>query len=372
MFGHKILFIAAALYLTVVGCVMWNGSGDRPSATAAEPANNLVKIEGMRPYCGVAIRLQRVDWVEEYKKTIDKAAEEGADTVSFVVDAREDNGKDNAMYLDMRMTMTPPQLAELIGYAKQQKHMRVVLMPMVLVDNPVDNEWRGTLDPTDWHTWFENYRAMMKQYAYIAQDDGVDVLVVGSELVSSEEHYDEWVQTIRDVRDCFHGQLTYSSNWDRYQKVRFWKYLDIIGMNSYWKLGKDSSASVEEIKESWTKKWQPDIFKFASEQHKPVLLLEAGWCSLSNAATDPWDYTQDTLDADNDLQRRLYEGFFQSWWGNPQLAGFMMWEIHPGPDQTGKGYTPVGKPAEAVMKEWMAKPRWDIMTTGTSQPTTDK
>jgi len=117
---------------------------------------------------------------------------------------------------------------------------------------------------------------MIEHYARIAQDNRVDVLVVGSELVSSEseEHLDEWTQTIRDVRNIYKGQLTYSSNWDRYWKVPFWKYLDFIGMNSYWTLGKNRDASVDQINDEW-RKIQKRMFEFQDQTHKPVILLEA-------------------------------------------------------------------------------------------------
>jgi hypothetical protein len=373
MLGKKIALVALLLYALVMGCAMWSAeaparnspshadSDSAGSATAIAPS--LVHIANQRPFVGVAMQLQRVDWVEEYKKTIDDIAAEGADTVSLVVDARQENGSSTIMYVDMRKTMTVPQLSDIIAHAKS-KGLRVILMPIVLLDAPADDsEWRGTLKPHDWHEWFDNYRGMIEHYARIAQSTGVDVLVVGSELVSSEQpdHLDEWIQTIKEVRDIYKGQLTYSSNWDRFWKVPFWKYLDFIGMNSYWTLGKDHTASVDEINGEW-KKIQDKIFDFqANKIHKPVILLEAGWCSLQNAAHDSWDYTQEQLPADNDLQKRLYESFFQSWWDKPQLAGMMIWEMHPGGDSTGKGYTPQGKPAEDVMRDWFAKPRWNIM-----------
>jgi hypothetical protein len=62
-----------------------------------------------------------------------------------------------------------------------------------------------------------------------------------------------------------------------------------------------------------------------------------------------------------ELQRKLYEGFFRSWWGDPRLGGFSVWEWPP--DQGGKedrGYTPKDKPAEGVLREWLAKPRWQV------------
>jgi len=370
MFGRKIVVAAIVVYAAVMGCVMTASESPSASSSSSQsslpttqpPVTNLVQVANLRPFCGFAMQLQRVDWVEEYKKTIDDLAADGADTVSLVVDARQENAESTEMYVDMRKTMTVPQLADIIGHAKS-KGMRVILMPIVLLDNPArETEWRGTLEPTDWHRWFDNYRDMIEHYARIAQSNGVDVLVVGSELVSSEasEHVDEWIQTIQEVRNIYKGQLTYSSNWDRYERVPFWKYLDFVGMNSYWTLGQDRNVSVDQVNQSWAG-IQSKMFKFLSQVHKPVILLEAGWCSLSNAAKDSWDYTQDQLPADNDLQKKLYESFFQSWWGKPQLAGMILWEMHPGGDPTGKGYTPQGKPAEEIVREWFTKPRWDIM-----------
>jgi hypothetical protein len=366
MLGRRIVIVAIVLYAAVMGCVMTSPhsptvTADSAGTAAAPPVTGLVHIAGQQPFCGVDVRLQRVDWVEEYKKTIDEIAADGADTVCLVVDARQENAESTAMYVDMRKTMTVPQLSDIIGHAKSL-HLRVILMPMVLLDNPAkDTEWRGTLSPTDWHTWFENYRDMIEHYARVAEGNGVDVLVVGSELVTSEQgHLDEWIETIKDVRAIYKGQLTYSSNWDRYEKVPFWQYLDFIGMNSYWTLGENRDVTVDQINQKW-KEIQDKMFEFANKAHKPVILLEAGWCSLANAAKDPWDYTQEQLPADNDLQRKLYEAFFQSVWGKPQMAGVILWEMHPGGDPTGKGYTPQGKPAEQVMRQWLAKPRWQIM-----------
>jgi hypothetical protein len=118
---------------------------------------------------------------------------------------------------------------------------------------------------------------------------------------------------------------------------------------------------VEEIDRRWAK-IQQDLFAWQAKVKKPIILLEAGWCSLANASYEPWDYTREDLPLDLDIQRRLYEGFFESWWGKPQSAGFMMWEwsidTPGGPED--KGYTPRGKPAADVMKKFMAMPRWKV------------
>jgi hypothetical protein len=358
-----LVLLAVGTYVTVagIGCMDSAARGGNPAGSGAGThAFATTRAKGL-PFRGVAMQIQRVDWIDKYEQSEDEIADTGADTVLLVVEGRQEDGSSSHIYLDMRVTPTPEKLAELIDHAKK-RHLRVVLMPIVLLDNPKsDTEWRGTLKPTSWDDWFDSYRDMLTQFAWIAQGHGVDVMVVGSELVSTEPKLDQWTKTIAKVREVFHGSLTYSANWDHYNTndmLPIWDQLDLIGMNSYYKLGDDHTATVGEIEGRW-KKIQKDLHAFQSKVHKPLMFLETGWCSLQNAASEPWDYTQTELPADNDLQKRLYEAFFNVWYGDPQLGGFMMWEWPPGPADE-RGYSPKGKPAEAVLRQWMSKPAWAV------------
>ena len=378
MVRRGIIVVAVAAYLGIFGCAVWsekrasggangaNGAGETTQTTTGEAGSSAFRgapLTGL-PYRGVGIQIQRVDWIDKYEKCIDQIADLGADTVEFVVDTRQENGTSSHIYLDMRMTPTPDQLGQLIKHAKS-RNLRVILMPIVLLDAPVNNEWRGTINPKSWDEWWDSYRAMLNHFAWIAESNGANVLVVGSELVSTEKYPEQWTRTIRLVRQVFKGQLTYSSNWDHYTSVPFWDQLDMIGMNSYWRLDENEKkekvrekVTVPQIVENW-RKIQGDLLKFVRKTGKPLLFLEIGWCSLANAASEPWDYTQPDA-VDLDLQKRLYEGFFQSWYGRPELGGFSVWEWPPPDPDEARGYTPRGKPAEKVLREWLAKPRWEV------------
>ena len=352
-----VICLAVGTYVGVAvpGCGQDAARGGSPSGGGG--GTFATSRPGGLPFRGVSMQLQRVDWIDKYEKSVDEIADVGADTVLLVVEGRQENGKSSHIYLDMRQTPTPEKLGELIDHAKA-RHLRVVLMPIVLLDNPGGTEWRGTLTPDSWDSWFDSYRDMLTQFAWIAQGHHVDVLVVGSELVSAEPKLDQWTRTIEKVRGVFHGNLTYSANWDHYTSVPFWDQLDLIGMNSYYKLGDDEHVTEPEIEKRW-RAIQTNLHAFQEKVHKPLLFLEAGWCSLDNAASEPWDYTRTDLKANDDLQKRLYEAFFHVWYGDPHLGGFMMWEWPPGPADD-RGYSPKGKPAEAVLKQWMAKPRWTV------------
>lgn len=375
MFGRVVVIVALVAYLFVLGCVLSPHAAPAENRNANASLSNLApssssssslssSSEHGSPTSGLPLRsigmqVQRVDWIDRYKQSIDEIAAVGADTVLLVVDSRQENGTSSRIYLDMRMTPTPAQLADLIQHAKS-RGLRVVLMPIVLLDAPRGNEWRGTLKPENWDEWFDSYRAMIKHFAWIAEGNGVDLLVVGSELVSSESNIEQWTQTIGEVRDIYKGKITYSSNWDHYTSVPFWDQLDLVGMNSYWKLGKDRTASVEEIEQHW-RNIQGDLIPFLKKVRKPLMFLEVGWCSLANAAHEPWDYTKVEEPVDLDLQKRLYEGFFNTWYGNPHLGGFNIWEWTPGDGGSDdRGYTPENKPAEQVLRHWLSQPPWDV------------
>jgi hypothetical protein len=228
--------------------------------------------------------------------------------------------------------------------------MRVMLMPIVLLSKPRATEWRATIRPSNWKDWWESYRSMIGYFAQIAQDHHVDVFVVGSELVTTESLVNDWNQTIDSIRQIYKGRLTYSSNWDHYPMVKFWDKLDFIGMNSYWTLGQNRDVTVKEVADNW-RSIQEDLGKFAKENKKSILFLELGWCSLSNAADEPWDYTKENLPADPQLQEKLWIGFFEAWSMTDWLGGYAIWDWKPGPcGPADKGYGVKGKPAYVVIK----------------------
>ena len=356
MTGRRLVLIAVGIYALVVGCVMWPGgvaTADRDGSRHFQLTNVLAGL----PYRGVVMQVQKIDQLEPYVKGIDTIAQTGADTILLVLSARQENGSSSQIYLDMRMSPTPDKLGGLIDYCKSKK-LRVALMPIVLLDKPKGNEWRGVLKPESWDEWFDTYRDMIYEFAEVSAAHKVDLFVVGSELVSSEPKLDQWTKTIKGIRDRYKGNLTYSANWDHYAPVPFWDQLDLVGINCYYKLGDNPNVTVDEIDKRWVG-IHKNLVDFVTKKDRPLVFLEVGWCSVSNAASDPWDYTKEDLPVDMDLQKRLYQAYFDTWYGDPHLGGFMIWEWPPTPPAE-KGYTPEGKPAEEVLKAQFAKKPWVV------------
>jgi hypothetical protein len=165
------------------------GAGRTPSAVTGARAGGggaaSPSLVGL-PFRSVTVQLQRTDWIDRYLEVIDEIADLGADTVKFVVDPRMEHGESNRIYLDLRMVPSVEATKQLVAKAKS-RDLWVILMPIVLLDAPRKaSEWRGSIKPENWDKWFESYTDMMVHFAWLAEASGVDLLIVGSELVSSE------------------------------------------------------------------------------------------------------------------------------------------------------------------------------------------
>lgn len=309
-------------------------------------------------YRGVAIQVQSgFGPVETYRPLLREVAALGADTVMLCPSGFMEHAKSQGIYIDARKCPGPQEFRALVSEARAAG-LRVIVMPILLLARPRGSEWRGVIEPPDWPDWWRQYREFVIYFADIARDGGAEALIVGSELVSTERNTAEWVRVIEAAREHFPGgRLGYSANWDHYKPVQFWDKLDFVGMTSYYTLADKDMPSVEEI----VAKWRPihaEITRWQKQVGRPIVFTEVGWCSQKGAARAPWNYYHNQRASRDGLeeQRRLYEAFLQVWDGTPGVAGLIWWEWTAGAGgETDFGYTPKGKPAEALLREWLKR-----------------
>lgn len=341
-------FLAA---LCALGC---SGDANGPSsAHAAPPALSPIVGAGLH-YRGVAIQVnQSQSAVEKYVPMLKEIADLGADTVLLCPAAYMEHARAQAIFIDAVKTPTPEDFKTILLEARKL-NLKVILMPIVLLRYPRGSEWRGVIEPPEWADWWRDYRDFIAYFARIAREGQAEGMTVGSELVSTEKYTSEWVRVIEVARAEFPGgKLGYSANWDHYEPVKVWDKLDFVGMTSYYTLADSRNAGVDEI----VRRWQPirrDIEAWQRKVGKPIILTEVGWCSQEGAATAPWNYYQNqhATPAGLEEQRRLYEAFMKAWADSPALAGVIWWEWSDGGGSSDFSYTPKGKPAEQLLREW--------------------
>lgn len=366
--------LAVALVL-VAGAALWvgqglggNGSGGGIdlNATASEMAQpvpisprpaSLPSPDG--PYHGISWQIHHsANAVEEARLLLPQIRELGADTVLISNPGYQEHAGSESFKLDPAVSPSKDQWREIFQIA-HENHLRVVLMPIILLSNPRGTEWRGVINPPSWDDWFEQYTQFIVYFARLAAENHVEVLSVGSELVSTERYTDRWRKVIREVRKHFPGKLTYSANWDHYKVVEYWDELDLVGMTSYYKLSPAPNPTLETLITQWAP-IKRGILRWQKKVGKPLLFTEVGWCSQEGTSIEPWNYyySQVATPAGLEEQRRCYRAFMDTWKDTPEVGGVIWWEWNNtpgGPEDY--NYTPRNKPAEKELRAWFQSVR---------------
>ena len=282
--------------------------------------------------------------------------------------------------------------------------LKVILKPVV---NCADGTWRawirffrpvtaaeraagitGELDPwggdprqrdgevqdiEKWERWWANYSGFIQHYAEIAQEQEVEIFCLGCEMNSAEKFEDQWRKMIAEVREVYHGVLTYNINHGREKDLVWLDAVDVIGLSAYYQVPPPSGVSLEEATEETTpieqireelRRVKDELAAVSQKWQKPILFIETGVTNVRGCARYPWSHPGKKLNSplDQEEQANYYQAFFEVFWHEPWFQGFAWWDwpakLYDEADAaTDRGFCIYGKQAEAVLKEWYAKPR---------------
>jgi len=261
---------------------------------------------------------------------------------------------------DIPGLMTTVSDQELIN-AIQYLHsvgLRVILKPHFLSINNLKSNlseprFGSSWGETEWQVWFDNYIIFISHYARIAEDNQVDLFVIGNEMEYSTQREQDWRRIIAAVREIYHGQLTYAANSWQFEasQIKFWDALDYIGTNAYSYFDEPIyDYTIDGMKIAW----QPYIQRLeeiSNEYGKQVLITEFG-------ARSQDDYNTGTLhdwiatSYNGQEQSDHYKAFFETIDGKPWIKGVILWDVYTSPLQGGPNdisYTFIGKPAEQIV-----------------------
>ena len=236
---------------------------------------------------------------------------------------------------------------------KSHSHqMKVMLKPHLWINHQF---YTGNLDfvtIAEWENWEADYEKYILEFAHIAQDEKVDLFCFGTELrnpIAKRPQY--WTELIIKIKKIYTGKLTYAANWDDYDKVPFWDQMDFIGIDGYFPLSDKENPTVDELK----KDWQKHILKMDLTQkkwNKKILFTEFGYRNSNFATQEPWKENQSTLN--NKAQATAFDALFNSLNHQKWYAGGFAWKWYADDYHKRKDvdYTPQGKPALEVIKDW--------------------
>ena len=233
--------------------------------------------------------------------------------------------------------------------------LRVILIPHLWVEM---GGWRGEIEHADeeaWRAYQAAYRGFVLAWTDDAERFGADALSIGVECKSWSGRFGPyWSTLIREIRERFHGSLTYSSNWDEVEDVLFLDQLDWIGINAFYPLARANDASYVEYEAS-AREVMKKLAAVSALHELPVVLMEIGYTTRANAAVEPWLWPDDMSNVviDEHEQARALYAIGRAAADEPAVSGFFVWRYYANLDDVSQeaiwGFSPHGKLAEPVL-----------------------
>lgn len=235
--------------------------------------------------------------------------------------------------------------------------IKVLLKPHLWIGG---GAWCGEINPGTqerWTRFFTSYERFLLHYAELAQSAGADMLTVGVELCSTTAQFaDRWRELIAKTRALYKGKLVYAGNWDEVGRVTFWDALDFIGVQFYAPLAETPDAP-EAVMAQRLSGHLDGIEKVARRTQRPVLFTEVGYKSIRATAVQPhlWPehLPRSALEVSDAAQAQAYRVFFSGIRPRDWVAGVYIWKWFSNPEnqeEDAAGFSPRGKPAEAVLR----------------------
>ena len=219
--------------------------------------------------------------------------------------------------------------------------------------------WRGDLrarNESDWKVWEQSYEKYILKLATVANDLDVELFAVGTELREFIKRRPAfWNQLIIKVRKKYTGAITYSANWDEFEKVTFWGELDYIGIDAYFPVSYAKTPSVDQVMKSW-QSIKKDLRELHESVGKQILITEYGYRNVSYAGATPWEHDDGSATPNDTAQSNLYEAFYKALWNESWIAGGFCWNwLHTDLEADNTDFSIRNKPAFELIKRWYKK-----------------
>ena len=241
----------------------------------------------------------------------------------------------------------------------QERDVKIMLKPQIWVWH---GEFTGHIEmqtEANWKTLESSYSKFILEYAAVAQELGVELFCIGTELenfVENRPNY--WNDLIPKIKVVYKGKLTYAANWNEFEKTPFWETLDFIGIDAYFPVSDSKTPTIEACIEGW-KKHKLVIENRSKTYKKPILFTEFGYRSVDFSGKEPWRSERDLGAVNLEAQNNTTQALFETFWSEDWFAGGFVWKWFINHDEVGgesnNMFTPQNKPVEQIIKHYYSK-----------------
>lgn len=231
--------------------------------------------------------------------------------------------------------------------------LKVMIKPHIWVMN---GGFTGdiSLSKKERELWQEQYKEYVLTFAKICEEHNAEALSIGNELKTPIlQDHEFWFRLIREVRTVYSGQVTYSANWDFFDKVPFWSELDAIGVNAYFPLTDKENPTKKDVKKGWAP-WAEKIKKLKATHQKPVVFTELGYRATDHCCQSPWEYNTGNKPNEG-CQALAFEIFFEEYYGSLVKGAFIWKWFDKNDNPRNDKYSPQGRKSLEVIKKEFKK-----------------
>jgi len=235
--------------------------------------------------------------------------------------------------------------------------LRVFFVPHLWLES---GQWRAEMAHPSEARFLEftrNYARLVLGWAKLAEEAGVDLFAVGVELRSwvTTSRAASFVDLIAEVRQVYHGPLTYAANWDDVDDTVVWGELDVIGINAFYPLHWEDNATYAQV-EAGGYRVREQVEGLAKRYERSVVFSEFGYTTRRNTEIKPWLWPEElgTVTRDEPAQERAYEALLGAMQGAPGFFGTFVWRMYADPADLSQepdwGFSPWGKRAQGQLR----------------------
>lgn len=268
----------------------------------------------------------------QYQKLLRKVGAQAADLLYTCYTKNERSSTVDCQSYDS------PKTESFFNLTKElkRKGLRVTVRFYIDLKN---KKWRAFWNPLKPKEAFKSIRDNLLPFAKEAQKQGVDNLLIGSEmeLLSKANFQGEWRKLIQSLRNVFKGKLLYAANGNiNQEKIRefrwvpFWSNLDGIGINYYPPFNLKAN---EETLRQHHKKSLSKLIQFAKEIGKPLYLTEVGFPLAKRGINTPYEWRYKAKEVGDKKLRNLSLKIFLSEAKKVEIEGIHLWRFFPGEEK---------------------------------------
>ena len=198
----------------------------------------------------------------------------------------------NSVAIDDRHS-TINQLTHVIDYA-HSLGLQVALKPNLFGESW---SWSGVFTPTNPSAWFASYGQLLNTYAQIAQQHGVEQLLLTNEaslITTNKDFSTYWSNIVTSIRTIYTGQLGVNATvlGDEASNLTFGKLIDFIGLSDYSPLTNLNDPSINQISQALISNRSGfSLIDYINQLHtkydKPIKISELAIMSTDGSNINP-------------------------------------------------------------------------------------